>query len=87
MDREAEKSNLEGQKYIHLVSEKFKNFVPRSFKRKEIGHTNKSELTFIDRIILVIGVNLLLKFSIYCQCHGLVENFLVSDQGDYYSKV
>ena len=41
--RDAETANLEGLTSIHLQSEKFTKFGPRSFNRQDVNRTNKSE--------------------------------------------
>jgi len=48
--RDAETTNLEGLKTIHLVSDKFTKFGPRSFERQDIEKTNESELAFFGSI-------------------------------------
>ena len=47
---DAETTNLEGLKAIHLVSDKFTKFGPRSFERQDIEETNESELAFFGSI-------------------------------------
>ena len=48
--RDAETSNLEGLKDIHLVSDKFTKFGPRSFERQSVEETNASELAFFGTV-------------------------------------
>jgi len=48
--RDAETTNLEGLKTIHLISDKFTKFGPRSFERQNIESTNESELAFFGSI-------------------------------------
>ena len=48
--RDAETANLDGLKDIHLVSDKFTKFGPRSFERQNVQQTNESELAFFGRV-------------------------------------
>lgn len=48
--RDAETANLEGLKNIHLASEKFTKFGPRTFERQDVEDTNSSELAFFGTI-------------------------------------
>ena len=48
--RDAETANLDGLRDIHLVSDKFTKFGPRSFERQNIQQTNESELAFFGRV-------------------------------------
>ena len=48
--RDAETANLDGLIDIHLVSDKFTKFGPRSFERQNIQQTNESELAFFGRV-------------------------------------
>ena len=48
--KDAETANLEGLKTIHLESDKFTKFGPRSFERQNIENTNESELAFFGSI-------------------------------------
>jgi len=41
--KDAETANLEGLKTIHLESDKFTKFGPRSFERQDVESTNESE--------------------------------------------
>ena len=43
-------SNIEGLQSIHLKSDKFTKFGPRSFERQDVESTNKSERTFFSSI-------------------------------------
>ena len=48
--RDAETANLDGLKDIHLVSDKFTKFGPRSFERQNVQQTNESELAFFGSV-------------------------------------
>lgn len=48
--RDAETANLDGLRDIHLVSDKFTKFGPRSFERQNVQQTNESELAFFGRV-------------------------------------
>lgn len=48
--KDAETTNLEGLKNIHLVSDKFTKFGPRGFERQNVDDTNESELAFFGTI-------------------------------------
>ena len=48
--KDAETANLEGLKTIHLESDKFTKFGPRSFERQNVESTNESELAFFGSI-------------------------------------
>ena len=48
--KDAETTNLEGLKNIHLVSDKFTKFGPRGFERQNVDDTNESELVFFGTI-------------------------------------
>lgn len=48
--RDAETSNLEGLKDIHLESDKFTKFGPRNFERQGVEKTNESELAFFGTV-------------------------------------
>ena len=48
--RDAETSNLEGLKGIHLESDKFTKFGPRNFERQGVEKTNESELAFFGTV-------------------------------------
>ncbi len=43
-------ANIEGLQAIHLDSEKFTKFGPRSFDRQDVAATNESEATFFSTI-------------------------------------
>ena len=45
-----ELSNIEGLKDLHLESEKFTKFGPRSFERQDVASTNASEEAFFSSI-------------------------------------
>ena len=45
-----ESSNIEGLKALHLESEKFTKFGPRSFERQDVAATNESEAAFFSSI-------------------------------------
>ena len=48
--RDAETSNLQGLKDVHLVSDKFTKFGPRIFERQGVEKTNESELDFFGTV-------------------------------------
>lgn len=48
--RDAETANLDGLRDIHLLSDKFTKFGPRSFERQNVQQTNESELAFFGRV-------------------------------------
>jgi ketosteroid isomerase-like protein len=48
--RDAETANLDGLRDIHLDSDKFTKFGPRSFERQNVQETNESELAFFGRV-------------------------------------
>ncbi len=48
--RDAETANLDGLRDIHLVSDKFTKFGPRSFERQNVQQTNESELAFFGSV-------------------------------------
>ena len=48
--RDIELSNIEGLQAIHLESEKFTKFGPRSFERQDVASTNESEAAFFSSI-------------------------------------
>jgi len=48
--RDCETANLEGLKAIHLASDKFTKFGPRSFERQDVKSTNKSEVAHFGSI-------------------------------------
>ena len=48
--RDAETANLDGLRDIHLISDKFTKFGPRSFERQNVQQTNESELAFFGRV-------------------------------------
>jgi len=48
--KDAETTNLEGLKNIHLASDKFTKFGPRAFERQGVEDTNESELAFFGTI-------------------------------------
>ena len=43
-------ANIEGLKDMHLKSDKFTKFGPRSFDRQDVAATNESEATFFSSI-------------------------------------
>ncbi len=45
-----ESSNIGGLKALHLESEKFTKFGPRSFERQDVASTNASEAAFFSSI-------------------------------------
>ena len=45
-----ESANIEGLQAIHLDSDKFTKFGPRSFDRQDVASTNESEATFFSSI-------------------------------------
>ena len=45
-----ESSNIEGLQALHLESEKFTKFGPRSFERQDVASTNESEAAFFSSI-------------------------------------
>lgn len=45
-----ESGNIEGLQAIHLVSDKFSKFGPRSFDRQDVASANQSEATFFSSI-------------------------------------
>ena len=48
--KDAMTANLDGLKGIHLVSDKFTKFGPRSFDRQNVQSTNESEAAFFSSI-------------------------------------
>jgi len=48
--KDAETANIEGLKAVHLVSDKFTKFGPRSFDRQDVVSTNKTEAAFFGTI-------------------------------------
>jgi len=48
--KDAMTANLDGLKGIHLVSDKFTKFGPRSFYRQNVQSTNESEAAFFSSI-------------------------------------
>ena len=48
--KDCETTNLEGLKAIHLASDKFTKFGPRSFERQDLESTNESELAHFSSI-------------------------------------
>ena len=48
--RDIESANIEGLQAIHLDSDKFTKFGPRSFDRQDVTSTNESEATFFSSI-------------------------------------
>lgn len=48
--KDTETANLEGLKAIHLVSDKFSKFGPRSFDRQDVESTDESESAFFGSI-------------------------------------
>ncbi len=48
--KDAEAANIEGLQAVHLNSDKFTKFGPRSFDRQDVASTNKSEETFFGSI-------------------------------------
>ena len=48
--KDSETANLEGLKAIHLASDKFTKFGPRSFERQDVESTNESELAHFSSI-------------------------------------
>ncbi len=48
--KDCETANLEGLKAIHLASDKFTKFGPRSFARQDVKTTNESEVTHFGSI-------------------------------------
>lgn len=47
---DAMKANIEGLQSIHLVSDKFTKFGPRSFDRQDVTSTNASEAAFFSSV-------------------------------------
>ena len=47
---DAENADIEGLQAIHLDSEKFTKFGPRSFERQDVANTNQSEAAFFGTI-------------------------------------
>ena len=45
-----ESSNIEGLQALHLESERFTKFGPRSFERQDVAGTNASEAAFFSSI-------------------------------------
>ncbi len=45
-----ESANIEGLQAIHLESDKFTKFGPRSFERQDVASTNQSEANFFSSI-------------------------------------
>ena len=45
-----EQANVEGLQALHLNSEKFSKFGPRSFERQDVSSTNESEAAFFSSI-------------------------------------
>jgi len=48
--KDAETANIEGLQTVHLVSDKFTKFGPRSFDRQDVASTNESEAAFFGSI-------------------------------------
>ena len=48
--KDCETANLEGLKAIHLASDKFTKFGPRSFERQDVKSTNESEVAHFGSI-------------------------------------
>jgi len=48
--KDCETTNLEGLKAIHLASDKFTKFGPRSFERQDVKSTNESEVAHFGSI-------------------------------------
>ena len=48
--KDCETANLDGLKTIHLLSDKFTKFGPRSFERQDVERTNESELAFFGSV-------------------------------------
>ena len=48
--KDVETANIEGLKSIHLISDKFTKFGPRSFNRQDVASTNKSEAEFFGSV-------------------------------------
>jgi hypothetical protein len=47
---DAMSANIEGLQAIHLNSEKFSKFGPRSFERQDVSSTNESEAAFFSSV-------------------------------------
>lgn len=45
-----ESANIEGLQAVHLLSDKFTKFGPRTFERQDVGSTNNSEAAFFESI-------------------------------------
>lgn len=45
-----ETTNIQGLQFLHLDSEKFSKFGPRSFERQDVTGTNESEAAFFSSI-------------------------------------
>jgi len=63
--RDAETANLEGLKTVHLESDKFTKFGPRSFERQDVEGTNESELAFFGSISNFINEVKDLKIDVF----------------------
>jgi ketosteroid isomerase-like protein len=48
--KDAETANIEGLQSVHLNSDKFTKFGPRSFNRQDVTGTNKTEAAFFGSI-------------------------------------
>ena len=48
--KDCETANLEGLKAIHLASDKFTKFGPRSFERQDVKSTNESEVAHFGSV-------------------------------------
>ena len=53
MRKNAMTANVEGLQGIHLVSDKFTKFGPRSFERQDVASTNESEAAFFSSVAIL----------------------------------